>query len=65
MPIITITQTPGKDRPVKEEILKQVTDAYVAASGATPSSVWVTITEVDGESWSIGGETLAQRAASR
>lgn len=63
MPTITITQTTGADQAKRAAILKAVTAAYAEASGANPTSIWATLTEVERENWAIGGETLAERAA--
>ncbi|AZZ50460.1 4-oxalocrotonate tautomerase [Rathayibacter rathayi] len=63
MPLISISQTPGTDPQKKAALLRAVTDAYVAATGAKPASVWATVTEVPLDNWTVGGETLADRAA--
>jgi 4-oxalocrotonate tautomerase len=63
MPLIQIVQAPGKSADQKREITREVTDAFVRATGSKPESVWITISEVATDSWSIAGETLSDRAA--
>ena len=63
MPLIHVTQTPGKTAEEKAELLRELTDTYVKVTGAKPASVWVTVAEVPTDSWSIAGDTLAARAA--
>ncbi|EHN79775.1 tautomerase family protein [Streptomyces coelicoflavus] len=63
MPLIHVQQTPGKTAEQKSELVRALTDAYVNATGSKPESVWVTVQEIATDSWSIGGDTLAARAA--
>ncbi|KQR99498.1 4-oxalocrotonate tautomerase [Williamsia sp. Leaf354] len=63
MPLLHIVQTPGQSPEVKKELLEKLTAVYVEVTGAKPASVWATIDEVSKDDWSIGGETLAERAA--
>ncbi|OZC83684.1 4-oxalocrotonate tautomerase [Rhodococcus sp. 06-412-2C] len=63
MPILHIVQTPGQSPEAKKELLEKLTSTYVEVTGAKPASVWATIEEVSKDDWSIGGETLADRAA--
>ncbi|KPI04355.1 4-oxalocrotonate tautomerase family enzyme [Actinobacteria bacterium OK074] len=63
MPLIHVKQTPGKTAEQKSELVRELTDAYVRATGGKPESVWVTVEEIAADSWSIAGETLAARAA--
>jgi 4-oxalocrotonate tautomerase len=65
MPLIHVQQTPGKTAEQKAELVRELTDAYVKATGSKPESVWVTVQEIGTDSWSIAGETLAARAAKR
>ncbi|MFI9721669.1 4-oxalocrotonate tautomerase family protein [Streptomyces sp. NPDC052396] len=65
MPLIQVKQTPGKTAEQKAELVRELTDAYVRATGAKPESVWVTVQEIAADSWSVGGDTLAARAAQR
>ncbi|TSB21417.1 4-oxalocrotonate tautomerase family protein [Streptomyces sp. NBC_01525] len=65
MPLIHVQQTPGKTAEQKAELVRALTDAYVTATGGKRESVWVTVQEIGADSWSIGGETLAARAAGR
>lgn len=65
MPLIQVKQTPGKTAEQKADLVRELTDAYVRATGAKPESVWVTVEEVAADSWSIAGQTLTARAAAR
>lgn len=65
MPLIQVQQTPGKTSEQKAELVRALTDAYVSATNSKPESVWVTIQETATDSWSIGGKTLAARAAGK
>ena len=65
MPLIQVQQTPGKTAEQKAELVRELTDAYVKATGSKPESVWVTVQEIATDSWSIAGDTLAVRAAKR
>lgn len=59
MPMIQITQTPGLTTERKRAVIEAVTRAYAEAAGKNPDKVWVTITEVPGENWGVGGTPLA------
>ncbi len=59
MPMIQISQTPGLTAERKRAVIEGVTRAYAEASGKDPAKVWVTITEVPGENWGVGGTPLA------
>ncbi|MFB7868028.1 4-oxalocrotonate tautomerase family protein [Streptomyces sp. NPDC056069] len=63
MPIIRITQTPGKTAEQKRELVREMTETFVRITGSKPESVWVTIEEVPVDSWAIAGVTLADRSA--
>ncbi len=59
MPLIQISQTPGLTDAQKAEVIAAVTDAYVSATGKNRSAVWVTMTDVPGTDWGVGGTPLA------
>lgn len=55
MPIVTIQQFP-RDVEQKRELAKRITTAFTEVYGTDPQSVQVFFQEIDGESWSKGGE---------
>ncbi len=59
MPLIQISQTPGLTAEQKSAVIAAVTEAYAQAAGKKPDKVWVTITEVPGENWGVGGVPLS------
>jgi 4-oxalocrotonate tautomerase len=61
MPLIHVQHTPGKTAEQKSALVRELTDAYVRATGGKPESVWVTVQEIATDSWGIAGETLAER----
>ncbi|WP_171169157.1 4-oxalocrotonate tautomerase family protein [Streptomyces sp. I05A-00742] len=63
MPLIQVKQTPGKTAEEKSELVRELTDAYVRVTGGKPEGVWVTVEEIATDSWAVGGDTLAARAA--
>ena len=58
MPLIQLSQTPGRSDEQKAVVISAVTRAFAESSGKNPSSVWVTITEVPRENWGVGGTPL-------
>ena len=63
MPIIRISHAAQYEQKIKDRILASVTEAYVAATGKDPASVWVIVEEVESSDWSVGGLSLAERRA--
>lgn len=61
MPIINISHTQTMEPSAKNELVKKVTDAYVAATGANPANVWVAISEIKKDDFGIAGVTLSHR----
>nr|WP_206038864.1 4-oxalocrotonate tautomerase family protein [Rhodococcus sp. 105337] len=59
VPLIQISQTPGLTPEQKRAVIAAVTSAYAEAAGKNPDKVWVTITEVPGENWGVGGVPLS------
>ena len=59
VPLIQISQTPGLTPEQKSAVIAAVTSAYAEAAGKNPDKVWVTITEVPGENWGVGGVPLS------
>ncbi|AHH95879.1 4-oxalocrotonate tautomerase family protein [Kutzneria viridogrisea] len=63
MPLIHVNQPTGQTTEQKAAIVRELTEAYVRATGGKPESVWVTIEETAKDNWGIAGETLTARAA--
>jgi 4-oxalocrotonate tautomerase len=63
MPLIHVRQTPGQTTEQKQELVRELTDAYIRVAGAPSEYVWITIQETSRDDWAIGGETLTARAA--
>ncbi|MGH3437073.1 MAG: tautomerase family protein [Sciscionella sp.] len=63
MPLIHVNQTPGQTTEQKIALVRELTEAYVRATGGKKESVWVTIQETSKDDWGIAGETLTERTA--
>ncbi len=61
MPIIRIEMFEGRDRDQKRKIISEVTDGFCRATGASPDSVNVIITDVSKKEWGRGGIAFADR----
>jgi 4-oxalocrotonate tautomerase len=61
MPLIQVKQIAGRTEEQKRAVARELTDAYVRATGAKPESVWVTIDELPAENWATGGTLIADR----
>ncbi|MCE2516869.1 MAG: 4-oxalocrotonate tautomerase family protein [Alphaproteobacteria bacterium] len=61
MPIIRIEMFEGRDREQKRQIIKEVTDGFSRATGASPDTVHVVLTDVSTEDWGRGGEAFADK----
>ena len=63
MPLIQVTLVEGRTPEQKQDFVRQVTAAAVAALGSAPESVRIVLQEVDPDNWVVAGETMAQRRA--
>ena len=61
MPIIRVEMFEGRDRDQKRKIISEVTDGFFRATGASPESVNVIITDVSQDEWGRGGIAFADR----
>ena len=61
MPIIRIEMFEGRDRDQKRKIMSEVTDGFCRATGASPESVYVILTDVSQGEWARGGIAFADR----
>ena len=55
MPLVEISMLAGRDVHMKEDIIREVTDAVVRTSGAPPDAVTVIIRDVPRTDWGRGG----------
>ncbi|AXI78363.1 2-hydroxymuconate tautomerase [Peterkaempfera bronchialis] len=63
MPLIQVKQIAGRTAEQKREIVRELTEAYVRATGVKPENIWVTIDEIPAENWATGGTPIADRTA--
>ena len=61
MPIIRVEMFEGRDRDQKRKIISEVTEGCCRATGASPESVNVIITDVSQDEWGRGGIAFADR----
>jgi 4-oxalocrotonate tautomerase len=61
VPLIQVKQLAGRTEEQKRAIARELTDAFVRATGVRPEAVWVTIDELPPENWAIGGTLIADR----
>jgi 4-oxalocrotonate tautomerase len=61
MPIVTIKMYEGRSPEQKRALVKEVTDAVVRTTGATPEGTIVVIEDIKREHWSAAG-VLASEA---
>ncbi len=55
MPLVEISMLAGRDSAMKENIIREVTDAVVRTSGAPPDAVTVIIRDVPRTDWACAG----------
>lgn len=55
MPLIQVTMIEGRSAEMKMALIRGLTDAAVAATGAPRESVRVILQEVPGAHWAVGG----------
>ncbi len=56
MPILKVELFAGRSREKKRELVKALTDTYIAVLGGKPQGVTVILQDVDKGDWAIGGE---------
>ena len=61
MPIIRVEMFEGRDRDQKRKIISEVTDGFCRATGTSPESVNVILTDVSQDEWGRGGIAFADR----
>jgi 4-oxalocrotonate tautomerase len=61
MPIIRVEMFPGRTTDQKRDMVKALTDAFVATAGGNPTSVHVVITDIEKSNWGTGGELNSDR----
>lgn len=55
MPMIRVEMFKGRSVEQKREVARSLTDAFVAATGATPESVQIVFTDVEKSDWAKAG----------
>ncbi len=61
MPLVEISMLAGRDAQMKEDIIREVTDAVVRTSGAPPDAVTVIIRDVPRTDWAIAGVPYSKK----
>lgn len=61
MPLVEISMLTGRDDEMKENIIREVTDAVVRTSGAPPDAVTVIIRDVPRTDWARGGVPYSKK----
>ena len=61
MPLVQITMLQGRTVDQKRKIAQRITDAMVEEAGARREAIVVTFLEVSKESYSSGGELMADK----
>lgn len=59
MPVITVDLFPGRTVEKKRELIKALTDTYVAVCGGTAQAVTILLKEVDPVDWGSAGRPYA------
>ena len=65
MPVITVELWKGRTTEQKRTLVKSITSATVAATGAPPEAVHIVIHEVEKENWGIAGELASEKYANK
>jgi len=60
MPLVEITLWPGRSAEVKENIIREVTDALSRSSGAPPEAIEIIIRDVPKTDWGRGGQPFSK-----
>jgi len=61
MPLVEISMFAGRDVQMKEDIIREVTDAVVRTSGAPPDAVTVIIRDVPRTDWARAGVPYSKK----
>lgn len=61
MPTIRVEMLPGRSPEIKKAIAEGLTQVMVDQASATPSSVHVIFTEIEGTDWCVAGVPLSER----
>jgi 4-oxalocrotonate tautomerase len=63
MPLVQVTLIEGRSAEVKRELIAELTDAVVRATGAAAASVRVILNEVPAAHWGVGGRPKGDEAS--
>lgn len=61
MPIITVDMWAGRTVEQKRILVKELTEAFVRASGGSPGGVQIVLRDVPKENWAVGGQLYSDR----
>lgn len=64
MPIIRVEMFEGRTREQKNNMTKELTEAFVRTCGSTPDQVQIMITEFSPVHWGSGGKLASEKAKS-
>ncbi|WP_342643900.1 tautomerase family protein [Rhodoligotrophos ferricapiens] len=59
MPILKVELFAGRSREKKRELVKALTDTYVAVLGGKPEAVTIILRDVDKGDWAVAGQLYA------
>jgi len=60
MPLVEITLWPGRSAEVKENIIREVTEALARSSGAPPEAIEIIIRDIPKTDWGRGGKPFSK-----
>ena len=61
MPIIRVEMFPGRTADQKRDLVRKLTDGFVRTCGGAGDRLHVVTTEVEHESWGVGGELTSNK----
>lgn len=62
MPMIRVEMFPGRTPEQKRELVKALTDAFVATAGGKPDSVHIMLSDVEKDNWAVAGKLMSEKS---